>query len=346
MLFAKKYEERNCMTQDFTFTFGVMAYNHEDFICEILESIKYQIIKFGKNEIVRLVITDDFSSDATVKKIENWLISNRSLFAEVKTIFNKENYGISHNFNLILDEINNENFKVIAGDDVISNSNIFSASNGIGEHSLLQFLHCRLHNYCIEAMEPIELMGVFWKMKHCNISRFSLLKQFLLDCSLIHTPSTLFSKKLYRDSDAKKLNIKFKFLEDAPTWYSMIKNVDNFTIDFKPVILVLYRISDRSITHSESASNSKFKDDVSNLNQYYIEKEGLINGLYVKSKISTIPKYFKISSYVAYFERLLWKVNAKIYNTEYKKFVEFVKEQTEAQKLYYEYIHKQAETKI
>ena len=48
------------------FTFGVFTYNQEQFIFENLESIKYQIEKYGGGTSFSLVMSDDCSQDNTV----------------------------------------------------------------------------------------------------------------------------------------------------------------------------------------------------------------------------------------------------------------------------------------
>ena len=77
------------------FTFGVMVYNQEKIVLETLNSIKYQVVHFGKEYDTQIIFTDDNSSDNTVKVIETWLDTNRSLFCSVIKHWNHENLGTS-----------------------------------------------------------------------------------------------------------------------------------------------------------------------------------------------------------------------------------------------------------
>ena len=47
------------------YSFGILCYNHEWCILELLESIKYQIQNYGDNIEVFLYLSDDASQDKT-----------------------------------------------------------------------------------------------------------------------------------------------------------------------------------------------------------------------------------------------------------------------------------------
>ena len=58
------------------FTFISITYNHEKYIIEHLESIKYQILQYGKNEKVCFILSDDCSTDNTLLITQQWLKIN------------------------------------------------------------------------------------------------------------------------------------------------------------------------------------------------------------------------------------------------------------------------------
>ena len=70
------------------FSFLVLAYNHENYIIEHLESIKYQVLTYGEEMSVDILISDDFSRDRTVDLIEKWIFANKRLFNRVIFRFN------------------------------------------------------------------------------------------------------------------------------------------------------------------------------------------------------------------------------------------------------------------
>ena len=51
------------------FTFAILAYNQANIIGETLESIKYQIEKYGDNRIFKIIVTDDFSNIAFAQRV-------------------------------------------------------------------------------------------------------------------------------------------------------------------------------------------------------------------------------------------------------------------------------------
>ncbi|WP_288927434.1 glycosyltransferase, partial [uncultured Trichococcus sp.] len=61
------------------FTFVAITYNHEKYIIEHLESIKYQIENFSKGKQVNLVISDDGSMDNTMLYAQQWIERNKYL---------------------------------------------------------------------------------------------------------------------------------------------------------------------------------------------------------------------------------------------------------------------------
>ena len=76
------------------FTFVVTCYQQEEFIAMSLESVKYQIQRYGQEQQFQLIVTDDGSKDSSREVIRQWLEQNKALFAQVDLLFNKENAGI------------------------------------------------------------------------------------------------------------------------------------------------------------------------------------------------------------------------------------------------------------
>ena len=66
------------------FTFVIITYNQEQYILQHLESIKYQINKYGKGISVYLIISDDHSLDRTLQLAEIWLQENSCFFYNYK----------------------------------------------------------------------------------------------------------------------------------------------------------------------------------------------------------------------------------------------------------------------
>lgn len=65
------------------FTFCVLSYNHEKYILETLESIKFLVKNYGGKLKINLIIGDDCSDDNTAAIIDFWLQKNRVLFYKI-----------------------------------------------------------------------------------------------------------------------------------------------------------------------------------------------------------------------------------------------------------------------
>ena len=107
------------------FTFGVLSFNHESYIIEHLESIKYLIERHGSDIFVDLVINDDCSRDKTTILIDKWLGFNSHFFRNVNKIFNNKNIGTCQSFLNIVRNTKTDALKITAGDDVYSCENLF-----------------------------------------------------------------------------------------------------------------------------------------------------------------------------------------------------------------------------
>ena len=76
----------HCKIQSFAFC--VLAYNHEKYIVEHLESIKYLIEVHGAGIDFQIIVNDDCSTDKTLLLINLWLEKHRELFADIIKIYN------------------------------------------------------------------------------------------------------------------------------------------------------------------------------------------------------------------------------------------------------------------
>ena len=87
-----------------------LAFNHEKFVVETLESVIQQ-----KYQPIELIIVDDCSLDATKSEIKNWLTAH----PEVQFIANEINIGNTKSFNNALKFANGEYILDLAADDLL-----------------------------------------------------------------------------------------------------------------------------------------------------------------------------------------------------------------------------------
>lgn len=306
------------------FVFGVMAYNQEEEVLFTLNSIKYQILEYGKDIINALIITDDHSVDKTQETIDSWLKTNGTLFGSIIKRFNVENRGVVDNYHYILDRIGEEPFKIIAGDDVISRKNIYMNFAIITDHTLYMGNEFFFKDHRV-YLEQSWLYRHFYLMNH-NVSRKHYLRLFKMGY-VISTPQTLYRKKLYNDSNADDLNSKFRLFEDNPTWYSMIKNINDLDIVYVINPVVLYRISDKSISNQGGNAKGAFQNELHKLQDQYMQDGGLFDKIYFKSLRSSAPKIFNFSKYVDYVFFFYCRLYGRMHKKKFKAFMNAVNEE-------------------
>lgn len=92
----------------------VISYNSEDYILETLESIKDQSYKN-----IELIISDDGSTDDTIRLCTQWINKNKERFSHYEIISNNINTGITANCNRGVMASKGEYIKLIAADDLL-----------------------------------------------------------------------------------------------------------------------------------------------------------------------------------------------------------------------------------
>lgn len=95
-------------------TVAVITYNSSRFIIETLESIKSQTY-----QNIKLIVTDDCSSDNTLAMVNAWIEKNASRFVSAKVITSETNTGVTANFNRAFDACDTRWLKEIGGDDIL-----------------------------------------------------------------------------------------------------------------------------------------------------------------------------------------------------------------------------------
>lgn len=93
----------------------VVTYNSSKYVLDTLESIKEQDYEGP----IELIISDDCSTDDTVKICKQWLCHNSKIFQSYNIIQTPYNLGICGNYNFALKYVTGEWIKYIAGDDLL-----------------------------------------------------------------------------------------------------------------------------------------------------------------------------------------------------------------------------------
>lgn len=256
------------------FTFAVLSYNQESIVLETLESIKYQIQIYGQEMSFNFILTDDGSKDNTVTIVNKWIDKNKKLFKNINIIANKKNVGTVKNYNVIMDIIGNEKFKVIAGDDVIGPESIFEDLSN-DQKVIDTYPFCCLQDGKIFYKKEY-LYDYFYRLHFYKQSKN--LKWMKLG-DFMHTPSTFYSKELYILSKSYDYNKKYYLFEDDPTFYSFFKNNNDITVRFHAKPLILYRFTSNS---TSTIPNDYFLKDWRKLQYDYASDSKWIESKFYK----------------------------------------------------------------
>lgn len=249
-------------------TFLTISYNQEDLIIEHMESIKYQIENFGKNEEFKYILSDDCSKDNTVNIVKQWIKANSTLFKEVKILTSEENQGVVRNYLRASSHIDTKVFKILAGDDLYYKNNIFEV----------------IENYDV-VFSPIITFGEMGIKDTLNVNKLLMykdlenLKKLFKIYNCFNAPGSFFSKEVVNDKGLRQYLSNFKWIEDAPQWYYLLNNKTDLKIDIKFNPYILYRVSEGI---SVNKTNSKY-DEFFKEQKMMLKKMGF--------KINKYPKY-------------------------------------------------------
>ena len=282
------------------FTFVVFSYNHQEYILEHLESIKYQIETYGADRNVDLILADDGSKDSTVEFTNRWISINSTLFTRVIILADRENIGTCYNYTKSWSYIKSNLFKITAADDVYSMVNIFDFSEKIEEYDILSGM-------------PVLLID--GKIQHSTSMLFNIWASFLIykgnflrrmqKLSSTHTPSLFFNKRILALSGIVDFIRKFRVVEDFPMQVKIALDMQPLKFHQTNEVIIYYRRTKNSIF---LVRENDFNRDKVNTFKYLISCESnLLRRLLLRNRIFCIyikNKFFRIIfnfNYILYF---------------------------------------------
>ncbi|WP_052399131.1 glycosyltransferase family 2 protein [Candidatus Francisella endociliophora] len=278
----------------------IITYNSSDTVVELLNSILLQ--SYGP-ENIELVISDDTSTDSTIKVIESWLNNHKAKFSNVILNINDENLGISKNFEKVLLLSTSNYIKSIAADDVLKikaleiyMESISVTSSGIifsrverfsykdGKKIILDIVPSSLQN--INSFNNLNAKTQFDRL---FLKRKEVSRQELFLCA----SSLFFKRSILKDIlDAPKC----RNLEDYPTWLFLL-GVKNKQIKILKDILVEYNHGEGiSFNYKKSLKNKiDILNDIIFIKKYFVKY--LESKKRIKVYISIANLYYKLYVY-------------------------------------------------
>lgn len=310
-----------------SFTFCVLTYNHENYILDTLESIKYQVKNYALNKIkVDLIIGEDNSTDNTKKIVDFWLNLNFDLFNRVVFLSNDKNIGACKTIVNMFSEIKTDDFKLIEGDDLFSSLNIFDLFEKNKTSNVVSATSFRFYNYKI----------LDDRNKYVStLSKSLLSKRLIKVLTTISVPfngsSMWYKKSLITEKMINRLSNYF-VIGDRNIWFSLFHDwsLKDISYSFEMNPIILYRINEYSITSETSPAKDKYNLDYND----YIESlkseklnfmERILYNNFVYAKKNN-RKYFNLLSYI---NKFLDKYSFIFTNSKLNHFLEMLEVQQE-----------------
>ena len=298
-----------------SFSFCILCYNHESYILTHLNSIKYQILNYGKDIDFHLIIADDASKDNSTLKIQHWIASNRDLFVNIETIFNSTNQGTCFNTKKIFQTINSNYFKLTAGDDYYSSSNIFKAVQDNPGFDLLMGLPIRLGNKGLYISKYEIFNFIASKLIYSNKS----LRNSVERVSIINAPNLFYSRSIAKNREVQNILDEFDVVEDWPLLVRISEMLPSIKIISLNTNFVIYRRTEQSTYLVE---NKRFvSDHIKVYDRLIIQSNSFFSKILLKNRKFLflshlrILKYFLNIAYLIYLKELI--INISVIIKEY-----------------------------
>ena len=194
----------------------VITYNSEKTVIQTLDSIKAQ-----SYSNLELIISDDCSTDNTVKLCREWIDENKGRFSRVQIIVAEHNTGTSGNINRAEDACMGEWIKSIAGDDFLTPTSIADYIDFVTRtpEAVIVFGRCKCFGGSIRQQHYFE--EKVFKSEFFNLSAQEQY-QFLLKGNCVPA-STVFINGPKMKALGVKCDERIPLLEDWPRWINLTK---------------------------------------------------------------------------------------------------------------------------
>lgn len=237
-----------------SFAFLAVTYNHENYIIEHLESIKYLVLTHGKDIDIDIIINDDNSTDSTCNLIDKWLNINKNIFRLIKTIYNKTNIGTCASVNNMFTHVQANRCKLTAGDDVYSFENIFELTKHEPDVAIISGRVLYLTGNKLEINHFSSFLATATQVIYKNNSLLHRFKHF----SYNNAPNILYSRECLQNPNVRSHLQRFDVTEDWPLQIAIARQFPERKFQLIDQILVYYR---RTAGSTYIVANQRFIKD-------------------------------------------------------------------------------------
>lgn len=303
-----------------SFSFLVITYNHEPYIIDHLESIKYQIETYGKGGVIEILINDDCSNDRTVELIEKWFNINKALFNRVVVKTNNINKGTCSSVINLISLIETKLFKLTAGDDIYSYENIFDASIADDTTAFISGFPLYIENNVLKEYQFSNILTIATKVVYFKKGIFNQFVKF----SFNNAPNMFYNLNCAKDKRVIEFVQKFDVTEDWPIQLAISRYYPKYKVNYLNKVLVYYR---RTAGSTYIVANNRFVIDRLKIFKELIQNStNFINRVRLKSRLLAfktsnkfISRIINIDLYIFFLESLLQ--SRSIYSQFYKLYL-------------------------
>ncbi|MCI8303342.1 MAG: glycosyltransferase family 2 protein [Lawsonibacter sp.] len=241
------------------FTFIVTCYQQSSVVIMALESVKYQIEHYGQGRKFQIIVADDGSTDGSREVIQRWTEQNRGLFEKIDLLFRKENAGICQNYVEALRAVEGEQFVKVDGDDLLTPYNVFELTEMLSEYDMV----CPAF---LKFSGPESLIRRYNVYLEFILQRFikgkTLLRAVKLGCPL--SGATIYRRSLLTQ-EVYDFILQFRTVNDRACFQKIITENPGIKTCYVNRPVILYRVSDTSISNFNSPSRTLHNQEIAHL---------------------------------------------------------------------------------
>jgi glycosyltransferase involved in cell wall biosynthesis len=300
-----------------SFAFLVVTYNHQDYILEHLESIKYLVVTHAEGIDVDIIVNDDYSKDNTRTLVDRWLQVNSKLFRKIKTIYNGKNLGTCASVSNMLTHVVADHCKITAGDDVYSFENIFELTKHHPDVAMVSGRALYLLGNELGIDRRSNILSTATQVIYENDTLLHRFKHF----SYNNAPNLQYATECLLNPEVRSYLNRFDVTEDWPLQVAIARKFPERRFKLIDEVLVYYR---RTAGSTYIVANKRFIEDKNLIYEDLIANEtSWTEKLRLKSrqlcfkknnrwlnKIINLDVYFFIGSFVWRMRRIITKNNA------------------------------------
>lgn len=277
---------------------AVVTYNSSKTVLETLDSIYNQTYPN-----LELIVSDDCSTDNTVKICRDWIETHKDRFVRTELLTFEKNTGVSANMNRGADACRGEWVKDIAGDDILLPDCVDTYVDYVSEHQETVIVFSNVEVFGGGQQERIEVEEYY----SIGAEVFSLSIKEQYDFITLERNWILAPTAFYNRAKVIALGIRnderIPFYEDVPKWIRFLKV--GVRLGFIDKNTVKYRVSSCSVSHT-----TDFKKSVAKCYIYYRFQNDFIK----KSKKQAVLKWLRAQR-VIHDNAFVWRAICKFYRT-------------------------------